>query len=84
MDKKDYEWFIEKVKMNALSEKDRKMLAVKAFAYTSYYDSIIYKALKEKLEVENNIEKITIPLDLKEELRYGENPHQKGYKTDVL
>ncbi len=79
VDKKDYEWFIEKVNMNALSEKDRKMLAVKAFAYTSYYDSIIYKALKEKLEVENNVEKITIPLDLKEELRYGENPHQKGY-----
>jgi phosphoribosylaminoimidazolecarboxamide formyltransferase/IMP cyclohydrolase len=78
-DPKDYDWFIEKLKKGELTEKDRAKLAVKAFAHTSYYDSVIYNTLKGLVEFEETLEEETVPMKLKEELRYGENPHQKGW-----
>ncbi len=79
-DIEDYAWFIEKLKMNAISQKDRRYLALKAFWLTSYYDSIIASYFTDvfgfsKKEFKNH----TIPMLLKDELRYGENPHQEAY-----
>jgi phosphoribosylaminoimidazolecarboxamide formyltransferase/IMP cyclohydrolase len=78
-DPEDYDWFIEKLKKGELTEKDRAKLAVKAFAHTSYYDSVIYNTLKGLVEFEDNLKEETVPMKLKEELRYGENPHQRGW-----
>ncbi|MEA2055101.1 MAG: bifunctional phosphoribosylaminoimidazolecarboxamide formyltransferase/IMP cyclohydrolase [Candidatus Thermoplasmatota archaeon] len=52
----------------------RKKLAIEAIHRTSYYDARI-------IEIEDNEnfpEIITLPYKKSKELRYGENPHQKG------
>ena len=78
-DPQDYGWFIEKLKKGELTEEDRARLAVKAFAHTSYYDSVIYNTLRGLTEFDGNLKEETVPMKLKEELRYGENPHQRGW-----
>jgi len=78
-DPADYGWFIEKLKRGELTVQDRLRLAVKAFAHTSYYDSVIYNTLRSLQEEFDPLKEETLPLKLKEELRYGENPHQRGW-----
>jgi len=62
----------------------RKYMSTKAFNLTAYYDSVI----ANWLNMESNIkfpEKKTIYGNLKEKLRYGENPHQQSslYETSI-
>ncbi len=68
-DKKDYEIAVK------ANEETRQNLALKAFYLTSEYDKVIYSKLGEifgKNEIKNySMEKIN-------DLRYGENPHQKA------
>jgi len=63
----------------------RSHLAVRTFAYTSSYDSIISRELAKRLDAENEeTESETLPetfnisLNKVQDLRYGENPHQKA------
>lgn len=53
----------------------RLYLARKAFAHTAYYDSLISNYLAKKLPFEFP-EQLTIPAQLVQTLRYGENSHQ--------
>lgn len=55
----------------------RGKLAAKVFRHTASYDSAIAKYLTAQVE-EENPESVTISFDLKQPLRYGENPHQKA------
>ncbi|UWI83133.1 bifunctional phosphoribosylaminoimidazolecarboxamide formyltransferase/IMP cyclohydrolase [Wolbachia endosymbiont of Howardula sp.] len=56
----------------------RQYLATKAFALTAYYDSNIYNWFTEK-NVSNNLPEFFTLYGYKaQELRYGENPHQKA------
>lgn len=55
-------------------EKVRKRLAIEALQRTAYYDSILFMQGKE----EEFPEIISFPLKKIRELRYGENPHQRG------
>lgn len=62
-----------KEKQGFTTEEDRKYFATRAFDVSSHYDSEIYKYFagdKAKVKVSGG--------DISE-LRYGENPHQKGY-----
>ncbi len=79
VDPADYRWVAEKIKEGGLSLEERKHLAVKAFSLTSYYDAIISKALSSILDVDTSPEYSALPLRLAKSLRYGENPHQKGW-----
>jgi phosphoribosylaminoimidazolecarboxamide formyltransferase / IMP cyclohydrolase len=54
---------------------NRKNFAAKAFAVSSHYDTAIFKYLNR----DNNIVEFRESFDQVSELRYGENPHQKGY-----
>lgn len=56
-----------------ISLEDRKRFAAKAFAVSSHYDTAIFKYL--------NIEEVLLRESYNSSLplRYGENPHQKGY-----
>ena len=58
------------------------MLAGKVFNHTAAYDAMIANYFNEINEVEVP-EKLTVTYDLKQTLRYGENPHQKAafYQT---
>tara|TARA_Y100000590_G_scaffold258300_1_gene289973 strand:+ start:2363 stop:3904 length:1542 start_codon:yes stop_codon:yes gene_type:complete len=80
----DYSKIAEQLKINKGSTtiKFRKLMAAKAFSFTAYYDSIISNWLNYQQGIKFP-EKKTIPGKLVEKLRYGENPHQKGflYKT---
>lgn len=55
----------------------RRTLAAKAFRHTSAYDSLIAGYLSSAVGVEFP-EKLTLTYDYKQELRYGENSHQKA------
>ena len=58
-----------------ISLQDRRIFAAKAFAVSSHYDTAIFKYLNlEAKEIE-----FRESFDQAEALRYGENPHQKGY-----
>jgi len=62
----------------------RKELAVKTFGYTASYDSIISEELAKRVlqeseeDEESMPDQININLQKAQELRYGENPHQKA------
>jgi phosphoribosylaminoimidazolecarboxamide formyltransferase/IMP cyclohydrolase len=54
---------------------NRKKFAAKAFAVSSHYDTAIFKFLNQgfdNIEFRESFDKVST-------LRYGENPHQKGY-----
>ena len=59
------------------SIKFRKFMSAKAFSLTAYYDSVISNWLNNELNIKFP-EKKTLHGKLIENLRYGENPHQKG------
>jgi phosphoribosylaminoimidazolecarboxamide formyltransferase/IMP cyclohydrolase len=67
----------------------RKKLATDAFLETAYYDSVISNWMNN-LRDNKFPKKITIAGQLKNKLRYGENPHQQAsvykinYKNDFL
>lgn len=71
VDPKDYE----KVG-GELSLETRKSLAAKAFAYVTDYDIRIAAYFQEETKLR---ERYFITMDKGVILRYGENPHQKGY-----
>ena len=68
--------------LNILSEdngkitlENRKKFAAKSFAISSHYDTAIFKYLNQDnddIEFRESFDKVST-------LRYGENPHQKGY-----
>jgi phosphoribosylaminoimidazolecarboxamide formyltransferase/IMP cyclohydrolase len=52
-------------------------LALKAFKLTASYDATIYKGLTHEIGASDEINSNkVIPLNMTQELRYGENPHQ--------
>jgi phosphoribosylaminoimidazolecarboxamide formyltransferase/IMP cyclohydrolase len=62
---------------NGISFDMRKSLAKDAFNHTADYDSAIANYFNELVDVEP-AKQFNIALPLSQELRYGENPHQKG------
>ena len=71
----DYSEFLELISQNngATSIADRKKFAAKAFNVSSHYDTAIFNFFNE----EEAAFKQSFSSGM--ELRYGENPHQKGY-----
>lgn len=59
----------------------RKKLAVEAFSQTAHYDALIHQTLAHRLKTggaDGWPARMTLGLSLKQPLRYGENPHQRG------
>jgi len=76
-DPSDYPLVIPEFKKRKnVSLKTREYLAVKAFKLTADYDSLVHEKLSAKLLGEKNL-RLFLNNGLK--LRYGENPHQKGF-----
>ena len=61
-----------------ISVTERKKLAVEAYAHTAQYDSIISQYLADRWTDEILPDAHTITMRKIQDMRYGENPHQKG------
>src|SRR5690554_952854 len=73
----DYSEFLELLqsKNGETSEDDRKSFAAKAFNVSSHYDSAIFNYFNKNHEITS----LKISETQGQVLRYGENPHQKGF-----
>ena len=79
VDPTDYDLVLDELQKNegCISEKRRFELAAKAFSHTAAYDTAIsnYLSADQNKDFQENI---FSKYQLKEVLRYGENPHQKA------
>lgn len=77
-DYKDYDLVIEEIKAYGdTTLATRQKLAAKVYRATASYDAMISEYMTNYVN-EENPEKLTLTFDLKQTLRYGENPHQKA------
>ncbi len=85
-DKNDYLDFIKEIKKykGKTSFNFREKLAAKAFSLTAFYDSMIAEWYNQKLQIKFPERKIFFGKKINQ-LRYGENPHQKSsiYLSDL-
>jgi len=81
----DYNKLIYELKKNkgSTSLKFRQLMSAKAFSQTSYYESVISNFFNDVNNI-NFPNKKTLHGKIKDNLRYGENPHQKAaiYQTE--
>ncbi|NLV89220.1 MAG: bifunctional phosphoribosylaminoimidazolecarboxamide formyltransferase/IMP cyclohydrolase [Tissierellia bacterium] len=78
VDPKDYDLVLNELREKGETKLEtRRYLARKVFNYTAYYDTLISNYFND---IEGVIfpDKLTLAYKSKEELRYGENPHQKA------
>ncbi|MDP6600097.1 MAG: bifunctional phosphoribosylaminoimidazolecarboxamide formyltransferase/IMP cyclohydrolase [Candidatus Woesearchaeota archaeon] len=74
----DYKNVLETIKNKKINENLRKNLALKAFEHTARYDTIINQYFNEKFEKGKFPDILNLTFKKKQDLRYGENPHQKA------
>ena len=83
VDPADYPMVLSELKeQGGTSLATRKKLAAKVFRHTAAYDALIAQYLTGQV-AEREPEKLTLTFDRKQDLRYGENSHQKAafYET---
>ena len=74
VDPADYDIMLEKLEHGGVCLNRRKQLAQKAFQHVAIYDTAISQYLS--LDNEGLPDEMTIALKKRQDLRYGENPHQ--------
>ncbi|MDS9473155.1 bifunctional phosphoribosylaminoimidazolecarboxamide formyltransferase/IMP cyclohydrolase [Sporosarcina pasteurii] len=78
VDATDYEQVLAELKADGqTTDETRRRLAAKVFRHTAAYDALIAGYLTD-LAGEEFPEQVTYTYELKQPLRYGENPHQKA------
>lgn len=75
VDPNDYPIILEKLKKGSVDLNERKRLAQKAFQHVAMYDTAISQYLRDEGVFP---EHLTVAMKKISDLRYGENPHQKG------
>ncbi len=79
VDPTDYPKVLEEIAASGdVSIKTKFKLAYKVFEHTSHYDTLIAKYLRDKLGEEFFPETLSLTFEKVQDLRYGENPHQKA------
>ncbi|MEH6957078.1 MULTISPECIES: bifunctional phosphoribosylaminoimidazolecarboxamide formyltransferase/IMP cyclohydrolase [Neobacillus] len=78
VDPADYQTVIDELKAEGATKfETRRKLAAKVFRHTAAYDALIAEYMTQLAE-EENPEQLTVTYELKQTLRYGENPHQQA------
>lgn len=78
VDPVDYDVVLAELKENGeVKEETKRKLAAKVFRHTAAYDALISNYLTEQMG-EESPETLTVTFEKKQDLRYGENPHQKA------
>lgn len=75
VDPADYSAVLEKLKAGKVDLNERKRLAQKAFQHVAMYDTAISQYLRDEGVFPQDL---TFAMKKISDLRYGENPHQKG------
>jgi len=70
----DYEKVLQEISQGGVSAQTKQELAAKAFRHTAAYDAVIAGYFTK----EPYPEKLTLTYEIKQPLRYGENPHQQA------
>lgn len=79
VDPADYGQVLEEMGCSGdISIKTKFKLAYKVFEHTSHYDTLIAKYLRDKLGEEFFPETLSLTFEKVQDMRYGENPHQKA------
>ncbi len=79
VDPEDYTRVLEEIAASGdVSIRTRFKLACKVFEHTSSYDTIIAKYFRDKLGEEFFPETLSLTYEKLQEMRYGENPHQRA------
>jgi len=86
-DPKDYETVLQELKQTKkVSYETKYKLALKVFEHTSAYDAMISDYLRKRITTDRAEtarvelpENLTLTYEKMQDLRYGENPHQKAY-----
>ena len=79
VDRNDYLPVVDKlIGEGNLSFEERRALSAKAFSYTSFYDSLISEYMHNQNETASNPDFMNPAGRKYQDLRYGENPHQRG------
>lgn len=75
-DPSDYEKVIEELQAKGdTTPETKEMLAAKVFIHTAHYDALIADYFSKRLHIKSP-STLTLTYEKKQELRYGENPHQ--------
>lgn len=79
VDPEDYDKVIEELKTNREVSQDTKFyLCSKVFEHTAHYDALIASYIKKERKDESLPQTITMTYEKVQDMRYGENPHQKA------
>ena len=84
VDNADYANVVAELRKGEVSLKTKKHLMLKAFSHTASYDALIsnYLAQDQKIQFPDEL---TLTFTKKQDLRYGENPHQAAaFYEDIL
>lgn len=74
-----YGSILEELKEKCYISRETKLkLALEVFEHTSHYDTLIADYLRKKTGARPFPETVTITMEKVQDLRYGENPHQKA------
>ena len=76
VDPADFGWVAERILAGGTTLEERRRLAATAFAHVSFYDSLVAGWMRGSDEPFPK--ELTIGVRRVSELRYGENPHQRG------
>ncbi|QCJ40766.1 bifunctional phosphoribosylaminoimidazolecarboxamide formyltransferase/IMP cyclohydrolase [Bacillus sp. S3] len=78
VDPADYQTVLSELQADGSTKLEtRRKLAAKVFRHTAAYDALIAEYMTD-LAREETPEKLTVTYELKQGLRYGENPHQQA------
>ncbi len=82
----DYARIISGLQQGDITLQERQLLALKVYEHTAHYDAMIAQYLRRALPgAEAYPEKLALPFDKDQPLRYGENPHQNAvFYRDAL
>ncbi|SHI99406.1 phosphoribosylaminoimidazolecarboxamide formyltransferase / IMP cyclohydrolase [Dethiosulfatibacter aminovorans DSM 17477] len=79
VDPADYEGVLKELEENKEVSADTKFyLSSKVFEHTAAYDTLIANYMRKERKVEELPETLTMTFEKVQDMRYGENPHQKA------
>jgi phosphoribosylaminoimidazolecarboxamide formyltransferase/IMP cyclohydrolase len=81
-DPSDYERVVRAIETNQVTDDLKRELMIKAFEHTASYDSMIANYMNKRFNNSSGAKKF-ISSSKVMDLRYGENPHQKGTLYDL-